>query len=1213
MHYGLSGKLATANIGIIYDLKHQDKGNMFSNWLLVSVSIGYISLLFLIAYLGGKHRHKLVEKQHAIIYALSLGVYCTSWGFLGTSAQAANNSFTYISVYLAPILLFIFAWPFIQRIIKTSLKLKITSIADLLSARFGKSQSLALIVTLVALIGTLPYIALQLKAIVYSYKILQQNQDFPIWQLGLIVSCILAGFTIIFGIRTIDVTERHPGVMIAIAFESVVKLIAFLLVGVFVSFVIYDSPIDIWQQSQNQLTIAQQFESENLIGMVGLLIIVMSAFLCLPRQFQVMFVEIKEQKTSNIARWLLPLYILVFAFFAGPIGLAGTLNYGQSLESDAYVLFLPAYNGQVWLSLFAFLGAVSAASSMVIVSTIALSTMLSNEIVFPLMFKLAPRKHHDFLHFQSRLLLIRKALVVAVITLSYGMLLLSPPDTLASLGEVAFGAIAQIGPALVAAFFWRRATQKGVLWGIGSGFSIWALFNLLPQLGFYPHPLADTRWPETTIVTLFGLCINILVLYIVSLLTRQSIREEMQSKFFYKKDTNLQSHLPKQPKIYFRELEYLVARFIGQKKATECFSEFNNIHKNKKHKTYNEALLFHAENTLASIMGSASAKLVISFALGGRDIAFDQVAKIVEDNSTQQLEFSRSVLQGAIENTSEGISVIDGNLNLVAWNKQYLDIFNYPKDFIYIGCPISQLIRYNLGNQKRYIHDVEAQVEKRLQYIRQGSKHKSERTLPNGKIIHIEGNPIPGGGFVMIFSDITEFRRAESYLKEENTDLESRVLERTKELEQANLELEKANQNLANAQLKAEQAHLKKSQYLRACSHDLLQPLSAARLFSSAVSLSSKVSEHERSQIKQIDNSLEIANNLLLDLNEIARIESGNISPDISAIPVARLFDMLQSEFSALTNDYQVEFHCQTSKLFIKSDLTLLARIVQNFLSNAFRYASHGKVLLGCRRRGQNLCIQVIDNGPGIPEDKQQQVFEQFTQLSTKLVGPKGLGLGLNIAQSLANILHHDLDLTSKAGCGCLFSVEVPITTKPKQMQPRPMKASATLQGVGVLCIDNELDVISGMNELLSAWKCRVFTASSAQQALNIYQAYEEEIDILLVDYQLVEEKRLSAQVKTNAQTTTDYLSVHNNHDTFSACEDNINGIELINSLRAKSHYPLPAILITATTDESVQVQAQQADIGYLRKIIKPLALRALMSSLLTKQLEQNYISDSFQ
>ena len=1178
---------------------------MFSNWLLVTVSIGYIGLLFLIAHLGGKHRNKFNEKQQAIIYALSLGVYCTSWGFLGTTAQAAHHSFTYISVYMAPIILLIIAWPFIQRIIKTSLQLKITSIADLLSARFGKSQSLAIIITLVALIGTMPYIALQLKAIVYSYKILQENQDLPIWQLGLIVSIILAWFTIIFGIRTIDITERHPGVMIAIAFESLVKLIGFLLVGLFVCYFVYDSPMDIWNLSKDQIDIEKQFEASNLIGIFGMLIIVMSAFLCLPRQFQVMFVEIKDKKSSGIARWLLPIYIMVFAFFAGPLGLAGNLLYGDSLAADAYVLFLPAFNGQVWLSLFAFLGAVSAASSMVIVSTIALSTMLSNEIMFPLMFKLSHQRHHNFNHFQSQLLLIRKALVLLVIFLSYGLLLLSPPDTLSSLGEVAFGAIAQIGPALFVAFYWRKATLAGVITGISSGFTIWTVFNLFPQLGLYDHPLIGSDLPKTTVVTLIGLLVNIISLWLVSLLTRQSIREQMQSKYFYKDRKKTQWSFPTQPKVDIVELEFLVARFIGQEKASECFLQFQHAHHGKNNKEFNEAVLFHAENTLARVLGSASAKLVTSFATSGQGMAFDQVAQLVEDNSSQQLEFSRTVLQSAIENVSEGISVIDSELKLVAWNKQYLDIFNYPEDFIYIGCPVSQLIHFNISQQGYFVQDIEKQVEKRIQFIKNGSRHNSEYKLKNGKNIHIEGNPIPGGGFVMIFSDITKYRQTERVLKEENTDLESRVRFRTAELEAANRELAQANYELAQAQAKAEQAHMKKSQYLKACSHDLLQPLSAARLFSSAVTLSSKVSQEEREQIKQIDNSLEIANSLLLDLNEIARIESGNISPNISPVAVKELFNMLTSEFNALTDEYQVEFHCKSSKLYIASDITLLARIVQNFISNAFRYAhtSHqtkkSKVLLGCRRQGNELSIQVFDNGPGIPTDKQHQVFEQFTQLNnTSFIGPKGLGLGLNIAQSLANILHHKLHLTSQEGHGCLFSINVPIASAPTQKELVMPTASMSLQGVGVLCIDNEQAILDGMSELLNAWQCRVFTAIDVQQAKKVYAKHEDEIDILLVDYQLVE-----SQVD---DLIADNTAMHS-QSSHGGLRSEINGISLIKQLRSMSQYSLPAILITATTDEDLVVRAKQNNIAYLRKIIKPIALRSLMSSLLTKELAKNY------
>ncbi len=1151
---------------------------MFANWLLVTISIGYISLLFLIAYLGGKYRHKLVAKQHAIIYALSLGVYCTSWGFLGTSAQAANHNFTYFSVYLAPILLFMFAWPFIQRVMKTSLQLKITSIADLLSSRFGKSQNLAILITLVALIGTMPYIALQLKAIVYSYKILQENQDFPIWQLGLIVSSILAGFTIIFGVRTIDVTERHPGVMIAIAFESLIKIIAFLLVGLFVSFYIYDSPIVIWELSKEYADIEKQLSTSNFIAMFGLLIIGLSAFLCFPRQFQVLFVEIKEPKHSNLSRWLFPLYVLVFAFFAAPLGLAGSLTYGDSLQSDAYVLFLPAFNGQMWLSLFSFLGAVSAASSMVIVSTIALSTMLSNEIVFPMMFKLSKHQPDDFTHFQSKLLLIRKGLVLLVIFLSYGMLLLSPPDTLSSLGEVAFGAIAQIGPALFAAFFWRRATLAGVFSGVSAGFIIWMFCNLLPQLGLYQHSLVNTDLPATTVITLVGLLVNLFVLWFVSLVTRQSIREQMQCEFFYSNQQKTLWQLAKHPKIDINELEFLVARFIGYEKAKQSFTQFKQANKHKKPKEFNEALLFHAENILASVVGSASAKLVTSFVINGSDIAFDQVAKLVEDSSTQQLEFSRSVLQSAIENASEGISVIDKDLKLVAWNERYLEIFNYPKDFIYIGCPISQLIHYNLSRQFPYIEDIDQQVKKRLEFIRQGSRHSTERKLADGKIINIEGNPIPGGGFVMIFSDITVYRQAEKVLKEKNYDLESLVSARTAELEQANKELEQANKALAAAREKAEQAHFKKSQYLKACSHDLLQPLSAARLFSSAITLSARVSEHERQQVMQIDNALAIANDLLLDLNEVARIESGNIVPRISTLSVKELFMPLISEFSALTEEYKIEFHYQISQLLIESDNKLLSRIIQNFLSNAFRYAHHGKVLLGCRRKGKMLSIQIIDNGPGIPIDQHQAVFEQFTQLTTTpYIGRKGLGLGLNIARSLACILGHEIKLTSMIERGCIFSIEVPLAQQ-KILVPKPViQADITLQGVGVLCIDNDVDVLAGMKDLLSAWKCRVFVASGAKQAQELFTRFEDQIDILLVDYQLEEQN------------------------------SNLNGITLIKRFREQSHYPLPAILITATTDDEVMLSAEQENIAFLRKLIKPITLRALMSSLLTQKLTQNY------
>ena len=1150
---------------------------MFPNWLLVTVSIGYIGLLFLIAYMGDRFRHKLVPRQHTIIYALSLGVYCTSWGFLGTAGQAASNSFSYLPVYIAPILLFIFAWPFIQRIIRVCLRLNITSIADLLAARFGKSQKLAVLVTLVALFGTLPYIALQIKAIVNSYEILRQTHELTSWQLGLIVSLILAGFTIIFGVRAIDVTERHPGVMVAIAFESLIKLVAFLTVGLFVSFIVFDSPIQIWQQAQATLPTSTQFEFPNIISMLGLLFIVLSAFLCLPRQFQVTMVELKDPRHAKWSRWTFPLYVLVFALFAAPLGQAGNILYGDSLQADAYVLFLPAYSGQLWLSLFSFLGAISAASSMVIISTIALSIMLSNEIVFPTLFKLSDIQSTDFYRFKRQLLRVRKLLVLLVIFLSYGMFLVAPPDTLASLGEVAFGAIAQIGPALFAAFFWRKVSLLGVITGISSGFMVWLLMNLLPQLGLYPHPFSGSEYSITTLATLTGLFINIFMIWSISTMGRQTVKEQMQIEHFFVRPDIRDIPAVTPGKIDPKELELLVARFIGQEKAKLGFDGFFAQHKMKRSakQVANQALILYTENLLASVMGSASARLVMSCALHGRDIALDEVAQLVEDASSHRIAFSRTVLQSAIENASEGISVIDSNLKLVAWNERYLSLFNYPEGMVYIGCPVKPLIKHNLSQCNPNNQELDYQVDKRIQYLKDGSRHSTERLQPDGKTIRIEGNPIPGGGFVMLFSDITVYREAESMLKVQNLDLESRVFERTKRLEQANSQLEKSNDQLAKASQRAEEAHLKKSQYLKACSHDLLQPLSAARLFSSALSQDHQLTSRQLEQINYIDNSLKVANDLLLDLNEIARLESGTVVPKIEPFPLQELLDSLQAEFAAIAKNHNVELRCVKSRMWIKSDRKLLRRILQNLLSNAFRYANGGKVVLGCRR-GEQLEIQVVDNGPGIPEDKHKAVFEQFTRLDTHShLGANGLGLGLNIAKGLSTLLGHTLALSSQSGHGCLFSIAVDVTKAIKQeIQESKVADSVTLQGVKVLCVDNEPSVLAGMQELLGGWKCQVFTARSIEEAKHVFEQQSGAFDIMLVDYQL---------------------------------DNNETGIELMSQIQQASNVPIPGILITATTDQDVVNQAKRLGYGHLRKLIKPIALRALMSAILVKGLQMNY------
>jgi Na+/proline symporter/signal transduction histidine kinase len=1144
---------------------------MFPNWQLATLSFAYIGLLFFIAYIGDKYRHKLIRKSQSVIYALTLGVYCTSWSFLGTTGQASTNFLSHLPIYLGPILLFVFAWPFIQRIVQVSLKLNLTSIADLLAARFGKSHNLAIMVTIVALVGTMPYIALQLKAIVYSFQQLQAEQSLTNWHFGLIVSIVLAGFTIVFGVRNIDVTERHPGVMLAIAFESLVKLFAFLAVGIFVTYVLFDSPTDLWQKSSANIRLEQQFNFPNIMSMFAMLVIAMAAFLSLPRQFQVMVVELNDEKDTWLSRRVFPLYLLVFAIFAVPLGLAGHLLLGDSVPSDAYVLFLPWYHHQPWLTLLTFLGAISAASSMVIISSIALSTMLSNEIVFPLLFRRKKANQTDYDQFRVRLLSIRKILVIFVILLGYSVFLLASPDTLSSLGEIAFGAFAQLTPALVAAFYWRRATLTAVYGGIVIGFGSWLFLNFLPQFGLYENPFENDYLPASSAASLFSLYVNVLAMWLLSHVSRQSVQERMQASLFMEWQAP-KTLLPQGNKqVNYQELELLVSRFVGEEKASVSFSQFKqqNAQRKLSNIDYNQKVLQHTEKTLGSVMGASSARLVLSSALQGRDIALDDIAVLVEDASSQRQQFSQDLLHSAIENASEGISIVDSDLNLVAWNKKYVDLFDYPAELIYQGSPIEELIKYNVNRGLCGVGDVNTQVQKRLKFLKSGSPHNSERQHGDGRVIHIEGNPLPGGGFVMLFSDITAYRQAERGLIEANVDLETRVLERTKKLEQT-------NEALALAREKAEQAHVKKSLYLKACSHDLMQPLEAARLFSSALSSQGNLNPTQQRQVDNIDHSLKVANDLVADLAEIARIESGNIKLNYSLFSVQSLFDDLAKEFSASAIEQNIEFRVSRSSAWLRSDRNLLRRMMQNLIGNAFRYASPGKVLLGTRNSGGEVFLQVLDNGPGIPESKQEMVFEQFTQLDNQHSNVSGgLGLGLNITQSLAQLLGHSLDLRSSLGLGCKFTVGVEKAQPQVQKIRSVPKINIGLKDVTVLCIDNDPDVLSGMVELLSVWGCNVLAADSYQQALAVFDENKHEIEILLVDYQL---------------------------------DKKYNGIDLIAQFRQIANFYIPAILITATTDSDLENRTVTADIGFMRKLVKPAALRAMMSAKLAQKLQANYL-----
>ncbi|KIK83147.1 response regulator [Pseudomonas koreensis] len=1148
-----------------------------STGLIAAVALAYMAIMFAIAFYGDRRSTPLPPRMRAWVYSLSLAVYCTSWTFFGAVGQAAEQLWSFLPIYLGPILLLLGAPWVLQKMVMISKQENITSIADFIAARYGKSQSLAVVVALICLVGVLPYIALQLKGIVLGVNLLigagadamgTRAQD-----TALIVSLVLALFTIVFGTRNLDATEHHRGMVLAIAFESLVKLFAFLAVGAFVTFGLYDGFDDLYNQAMLAPRLEQYWkETINWPSMVVQTGVAMMAIICLPRQFHVTVVENIDPQDLRLAKWVFPAYLALAALFVVPIALAGQMMLPSHVLPDSFVISLPLAQAHPALALLAFIGGASAATGMVIVASVALSTMVSNDMLLPWLLR-RNNAERPFEVFRQWMLSVRRVSIVLILLLAYvSYRLLGSTASLATIGQIAFAAVTQLAPAMLGALYWKQANRRGVFAGLAAGTFLWFYTLILPiaahslgwSLSTFPglswlhsNPLNLPITPLTQGVVL-SLAGNFTLFAWVSVLSRTRVSEHWQAGRFIGQEISARPSARSMLAVQIDDLLQLAARFVGEERARQSFIRF--AYRQGKGFNPNQNAdgewIAHTERLLAGVLGASSTRAVVKAAIEGREMQLEDVVRIA-DEASEVLQFNRALLQGAIENITQGISVVDQSLKLVAWNRRYLELFNYPDGLISVGRPIADIIRYNAERGLCGPGEAEVHVARRLHWMRQGRAHTSERLFPNGRVIELIGNPMPGGGFVMSFTDITAFREAEQALTEANEGLEQRVSERTQELSQLNVALTEAKGH-------AEAANQSKTRFLAAVSHDLMQPLNAARLFSAALSHQDDgLSSEAQKLVQHLDSSLRSAEDLISDLLDISRLENGKINPDRKPFAVNELFDTLGAEFKALAQEQGLTFRVRGSHLRIDSDIKLLRRILQNFLTNAFRYAK-GPVLLGVRRRGSELCLEVWDRGPGIPEDKQQVIFEEFKRLdSHQTRAEKGLGLGLAIADGLCRVLGHTLRVRSWPGRGSVFSVSVPLA----RTQALPQNAAVELNGkllsgAQVLCIDNEDSILIGMNSLLTRWGCQVWTARNREECAALLNDGVRP-QLALVDYHL------------------------DHGDT---------GTELMAWLRTTLGEPVPGVVISADGRPETVAQVHAAGLDYLAKPVKPAALRALLS-----------------
>jgi Na+/proline symporter/nitrogen-specific signal transduction histidine kinase len=879
--------------------------------LVLGASLAYLLLLFAVAWWADRRaRAGRSVIDNAWVYTLSMGVYCTAWTYFGSIGRAATSGLWFLPIYLGPTLAMLLAWSLVRRMVRVAHNHRITSIADFIASRYGDSRALAALVTLIALVGILPYIALQLKAIASGLALLTGTHGeagAPWWRDStLVIALALAGFTVAFGTRHLDAAERHEGMVAAIALESVVKLVAFLAVGAFVCWGLFDGPADIFARAAARADLAP------LLGLTGsaggdtrfaggqwfaLTLLAMLSLLMLPRQFQVMVVENVDERHLKRATWAFPLYLLLINLFVLPIALGGLLHFGPGgADPETFVLSLPLDTQHGALALLAFVGGLSAATGMVIVESIAISTMVSNDWVLPLL--LRARRAGDL---SRNLLAVRRVVIVALLLLGYLYFRVAGEAyALVSIGLISFAAVAQFAPALIGGLYWKGGTRAGALAGLLAGFAMWTWTLLLPSIaksGWLPIAFVDHGpWgiellrPERlfglagldglTHALLWSLVANIGCYVAVSLARAPHPRESAQALRFVDAlragggDTAAAAPLRwraqgrSQPLV---ELRQLAARFLGAEAAERLFADVARQRGVPVERLAPDAALVrHVQTQLAGAIGSASAQAV--------------VATVVEQEPLARADLLRLL-------------------------------------------------------------DEASQV----------------RTL--------------------------------------NRQLES--IDRLKD------------------------------DFMSSVTHELRTPLTSIRAFAELMRDDPQMEAAQRQQfIGLIVDESERLSRLVNQVLDMAKIESGSGDWRNDAIDLRELIghavQTTSQLFSARGTTISVVQPDAVPTLM--ADRDRLLQVLLNLLSNAAKFVppGRGRITVTLTTDAQRATVEVQDNGPGVPPEQQQLIFEKFRQGGAATNRPQGTGLGLPISRKIVEHFGGRLWLRSVPGEGACFGFELP-------------------------------------------------------------------------------------------------------------------------------------------------------------------------------------------
>ncbi|SPQ00250.1 putative Histidine kinase [Candidatus Sulfobium mesophilum] len=1000
---------------------------MFKGWLLFTFILGYLSLLFLIAYYADRREktgRSIVSNPY--VYALSMAVYCTSWTFYGSVGKAATSGLSFLTIYLGPTLMASLWLVILRKIIIIAKENRITTIADFIGSRYGNSILLSALVAIVAVVGITPYLGLQIKAIIKTFTILAGETKGSA-EAGWFITLILGIFAIIFGARRLDSSERHEGLIFAIAFESIVKLLAFLVVGVFVTYGMFGGFSDIFARIQDseysELLYLGSAVSYKEWG--SLLFLSMMAIMFLPRQFHVAVVENSDVSHVSKAMWLFPLYLFLINIFVIPVAFGGLLLGGGQADADNFVLTIPLGQNAYPVALIAFIGGFSAATGMVIVESLALSTMVMNNLVMPAIYRF-----NEMRGFPAIILNLKRVIILVCVFLGYFFAVsIGEFYSLVDIGLKSFEAVTIFAPAIILGLFWKRGNKNGATIGIIAGFAVWFYTLLMPALlksgmltekGFFgyllhseilnPHALFGVEGFDKWSHSLFwGLFFNLAFYIGFSIFTRQTEEEQKQSLLFV--ESYSPKMLPSKGNYSIQQITDVLGQYVGRRESREIVEQFiarNSIRRESISRQELIRLKDEAERVLSGALGSAIATIIFEDKLtlteserGELSTSIKQITETLRLSRQELAEANRNLAylkefsENIIESAPLGIVTIDSALLVRYWNKEIVNMTGIKKGEAF-NRPINKLMPWVPGEV--FLHSEQGEMT---------VQNPAMQTLK----INISPLKDPSGGFVVILEDITEKKKMEEQL------FQASKLASIGKLT-AGISHEIGNPLASISSLVQEIRSLRGETFSQVPYRDGETPVSENNHGNGDGEDSLFLEE----SLRTINNHIERIAKIVRSLGDFARTSSREkIKSNVSEI-LDRTVNLVRYD-KRFKNVRLVSNIEPIPELMINADR--MQQVFLNLMLNAIdAMPSGGTLTVSMKRRGDSVEIVFSDTGVGIDEVIIDRIFDPF--FTTKPFG-KGTGLGLSMCYGIIREHNGTISVKSKKGEGTTFTINLPV------------------------------------------------------------------------------------------------------------------------------------------------------------------------------------------